>query len=492
MFDTFFNINSEELPWLSVLLTAIVATPLVLVGLNELIRHFGRRDTALVAPLRTVRDLVLPLVAGLFIVTQVFDVPRSQTVIRVLETCLWILIINAAVTIINRLFFAEGGTRRAQRVPQLFLDIFRVVVVLVGVAIVISTVWGADLGNLVTALGLGSFVIGLALQDTLGNLFSGIALVYERPFAVGDMIEVHGKKGRVVEMNWRAVRIVTRTERMIVIPHLVIGQSEITNYSQPVRYHRTELILGFSYNDPPNRVKEVLYQTCKSTPGVLDVFDPEVKTVEYNSSSIDYEVEFAIESPYHEEVIRDRFMSRIWYTAYRAGLEIPFPQHVLHRAGEVQSVESAKRSELDDALAQLPHILELDEAAIREVERQTEIRHYGRGETIVQQGDATGALYVLLSGEASVVQQTQPGGEAKEILLLSPRDFFGRVSLFEEFRSSVSIRATRDLTLVRLQPEAVRQLVRRYPAFAGQVEEMMERMPRDAFAMSTGSARGRR
>ena len=481
MLDRLFNIDSIELPWLSVLLAAIVITPLVLVGLNELIRHVRHRDAALVAPIRTIRDFILPLLAGLFILTQVFDVPRNQITIRVLETGMWILVINALVTIINRLFFAEGNTRRAQRVPQLFLDIFRVVVVLVGIAIVVSTVWGADLGSLVTALGLGSFVLGLALQDTLGNLFSGIALVYERPFAVGDMIEVHGKKGRVVEMNWRAVRIVTRTQRMIVIPHLVIGQSEITNYSQPTASHRIELVLGFSYNDPPNKVKEVLYQTCRSTPGVLDDFDPEIKTVEYNSSSIDYEVEFAIASPYDEETVRDRFMSRIWYTAYRAGLEIPYPQQVLHRAGDVQSVETTKHSELEEALALLPTILDLDERAIRELTPHTEIRHYGRGETIVQRGDPTGALYVLLSGEASVFRPGPDGAPPQELLLLSPRDFFGRVSLFDNFRSAVSIRATRDLRLVRMQPDAVRDLVRRYPAFATQVEEMMDRMPAGAF-----------
>ena len=87
------------------------------------------------------------------------------------------------------------------RAPKLFQDLIRLLLVVIGAAIVLSVVWRQDLGGLIAALGVGSIVLGLALQETLGNLMSGIALFFERPFSVGDWISVGGKSGQVVQIT---------------------------------------------------------------------------------------------------------------------------------------------------------------------------------------------------------------------------------------------------------------------------------------------------
>lgn len=160
-------------------------------------------------PIRLIRNVILPLAAITIVFTQVVGYTRDNNFVKIIETIIWIMVINALIAIINILFF-PGGERSLikSKVPQLFLDIFRGFMVLLGGAIVLSVVWGADLGGLVTALGLGSFVLGLALQDTLGNLFSGIALLYEKPFSEGEVIKIEDHIGTVIEMNWRAIRLV--------------------------------------------------------------------------------------------------------------------------------------------------------------------------------------------------------------------------------------------------------------------------------------------
>jgi small-conductance mechanosensitive channel len=133
-------------------------------------------------------------------------------------------------------------------VPKLLIDLSRLILILVGTAVVAAAVWNADLAGVATALGVSSIVIGLALQDTLGSIMSGIALLFERPFTVGDWIRVGEIVGQVLDMSWRSVRILTLDREMIIIPHKFISNEIIRNYNQPHRIHAERVKIGFSYN----------------------------------------------------------------------------------------------------------------------------------------------------------------------------------------------------------------------------------------------------
>jgi small-conductance mechanosensitive channel len=143
-------------------------------------------------------------------------------------------------------------------VPKLLIDLARLFLILLSTAFVLGSVWNADLAGLVTALGVSSLVIGLALQDTLGSVMSGIALLFERPFSVGDWLELDGVVGQVIDINWRAVRLLTLEQEMVVIPHKLISSTMIRNFTQPNRIHAERIRIGFSYNHPPNLARQVL------------------------------------------------------------------------------------------------------------------------------------------------------------------------------------------------------------------------------------------
>ena len=92
---------------------------------------------------------------------------------------------------------------------------------------------GPRLGQLVTALGVGSIVLGLALQEPLGNLFSGVMLMIERPLGVGDWLTVGGIEGVVVATNWRSVHLQTRNKDLFVVPNSVLAKQSFMNESRP-------------------------------------------------------------------------------------------------------------------------------------------------------------------------------------------------------------------------------------------------------------------
>ncbi len=449
--------------------------PLVVLLLNEVNYKVQKKDRELAKPIHTFKNYIVPLIVLVVLLIKVLDFRRDGLSIKVLETIIWVLVINASISLVNNLFFKGGGDNESWRgnVPQLFLDIFRVFFVLFGGAVVLSSVWGVELGGLATALGLGSFVLGLALQDTLGNLFSGIALVYERPFKVGDWIKVEEVFGEVIEMNWRAVRIRTREGELLVMPHLMIGQGLITNYSMPTRVHVIKTYVSFSYVDPPNKVKETLRKTCLDTPGVLDAPEPEVKTDEYGDSSIRYEIEFAIEDfAYHEE-ITDEVKTRIWYSAKRHQLTIPFPQLTIHQAASQKTVAESQNELLTESLKYLPEYLAIEKENTNELIDGSKVDYFAANEIIIKQGEPSGKLYVIVEGAAELFVNNIEGNEIS-INTLGKGDFFGEVALYTSRKNSMTARAKTDCKVVTILPREVIDMVGRNPRLATQLDEAMD------------------
>ncbi len=455
-------------------LLMIIGVPVLVIVFNELIYRMDKDALNLSPPIRLIRNIILPLVAITVVFTQVAGYTRDTNFVKIIETIIWILVINALIAIINVLFFT-GGERSLikSKVPQLFLDIFRVFMVLLGGAIVLSAVWGADLGGLVTALGLGSFVLGLALQDTLGNLFSGIALLYEKPFSEGEVIKIEDNIGTVIEMNWRAIRLLTRENEMVIIPHLVIGQGIIENYSRPSRAHILKVNLGFAYDIAPNRVKDALMETCLATPGILHDPPPEIKTSDYAASQIVYEIEFAIMGYMTHEEIMDDFMTRVWYTSRRYDLTIPFPQLDIHQRSDNKSIVHEKSIRLNQVLNTLPNLLPIDYDNVKDIIGGTELEYYGRGEYVIQQGDLTGTLYILIEGNARLSTADKTGTQVK-VSSLENGDFFGEITLFTDKTGSFSVLAMSDLEVLAISPAEVMLMIERNPRLAHYLDKTMD------------------
>ena len=211
-----------------------------------------------------------------------------------------------------------------------------------------------------TALGLSSIVIALALQDTLGSVMSGIALLFERPFSVGDWLQVGDIVGQVIDINWRSVRLQTLDREMVIIPHKSIGGEIIHNYNRPSRVHAQRIALTFSYNDPPNVAKQVLEATALETKGILNEPPPRVFTLSSGDFAITYEVKFFIEDHAEVEEIRDRFVTRVWYAAQRNNLTIPFPIRTLYHFHGPTSVTKGPEKKFAEGLQSIPDFVPID------------------------------------------------------------------------------------------------------------------------------------
>jgi small-conductance mechanosensitive channel len=454
----------------------VVCFPLLTIGLGESIHQLRRRSHPLAATLRLLRNLILPVLVCLLFMQHVLQIPADSRLLKSVETLLWVCIIHTALSLLNAVLFeqAEGDTWRS-RVPKLLIDLSRLILILLGTAIVMAAVWKADLAGLATALGVSSIVIGLALQDTLGSVTSGIALLFERPFAVGDWLKIGDRVGQVIDINWRAVRLITLERDMLVIPHKAIGGEVIRNFSQPQKLHAERVKVGFSYQDPPNRAKQVLKNTALTTQGILSQPAPEVLTLEYLDSSINYEVKFFIDSYEDVETIRDRFMTKVWYAAQRHHLSIPFPIRTLYHFHGPKAQIQNTTEKFHQSLQSLPAFVPLDKTQTNGGANITGIllQHFGVGEQVVRQGYASNALYIIVSGQA-VLTTLNTQGKDQQVLELKSGEFFGVTTLFSDELSTVSVTAVNDLEVLMIPAAIVNQMIERQPTFAREIGQILE------------------
>lgn len=398
---------------------------------------------------------------------------RYAAVLRLIETLAWLAGIVVALSFVtNTALMRREGDQYEARYPKLLVDILRLMLVLVGACFVISGVWNKDLGGLLTAVGISSIVLGLALQNTLDNVMAGIAVLFEQPFQVGDWVTVGATTGEVLEMNWRSVRVRTRSRDLVVVPNSVIGKETLVNLSRPTRVHAESHTLGFSYDDPPNEVKRVLLEVARSTAGVLPEPPPVVRTVDYAAYAIQYQVKFFVEDYARSMEINDEFMTRVWYAARRNGLEIPFPTQTSYEYRRELPVDGTE-PRLAEIVARIPLFEPLDPAERESLASASETLDFGRGECIVQQGAPGDTLYVVLAGTALVTIRTADGTE-REVARLSRGEFFGEMALLTGEPRTASVTALDDLLALVIHKDELQSVLLARPTLVQQMAEIVE------------------
>ena len=454
-------------PWLPWAVGLTVGFPLLTVLLAEIGERLGGRHAAAGPLVAGLRRVVLPLLAAHLFLTRLLGFAGDHLAVRVTYTALLVGVLYAGLFLADAVLFstAERGSWRS-RVPKLFLDLSRAFLILLGTGLIASVVWGADLGGFLAALGVGSIVLGLALQDTLGNLMSGIAILFERPFSVGSWVRVDGDaaiEGRVLEMNWRSVRLLTRENDLLVVPNLSLAGSTLRVFDKPRSLHLERIAVGFSYSDPPGRVREVLLGLARDVAAVLDDPAPEVFTLSYDDSSIGYELRVWTDDYAAVPRLRDAVLARVWYAARRGGLTIPFPlRTVLNYDGP--AVDAAERPPVTAALLRTATAFAtLGEATLDELAAHARTQRFAAGESVTAAGDECRTLYLVLEGTAELYLPPTDGEAAdapgRIVGRLTRGDFFGALALLTDGSGSLSTRAVTELRVAAIDSAAVRHML---------------------------------
>jgi len=335
------------------------------------------------------------------------------------------------------------------------------VLVAIGLALVYSFVWGREIGGAIATLGVTSIVVGLALQEPLGNLFSGLVLLMERPFEVGETIEVGSISGKVKEVNWRSAHIEALGGAIQVVPNSTLNKETIVNFSRPNPRRMEFVEVRFSYQDPPNKVRQALLELMLKTDGILASPNPIVATLSYDDYSIRYRLIYSTAESDRWPVKND-LVTRIWYMAKRHRFTMPCALH------QEENSFNAAESEAADLLSRFPALPEIN----LEDRGHTRALTFGAGEPLFNHGDELEGVYFVVSGSVSL--QVVRAGEATEIARIHAGEFCGETGMHGHQTADIRAVALEDTVVALIAPDVVRHLFEASPRLARETGHTLE------------------
>ena len=226
------------------------------------------------------------------------------------------------------------AVRTSSRFNEALLPLInRIINIIIGLiaVIIVFDHFGQNVSGLVVSLGVGSLAIALAAQETIANMIGGFVIMLDRPFRVGDRIQLpSGEIGDVYEIGIRSTKILNFDNNLIISPNSDLIKSKITNYSYPAEVVRLTIDVRVAYGTNVERARSIMIRLARTHPHVLKDPTPEVVLMDLAESSVnlqliartaDFRNKFNIETTIREQV----------YSAFNTeGVEIPLPQRVVH------------------------------------------------------------------------------------------------------------------------------------------------------------------
>ncbi len=404
-----------------------------------------------------------------------------------------LMVLGATTTsgVISLLVVALGGLGLAGLLGMLLFDIVLgrsstptivrdVLQMAVFFAIVLFTLGhsGVNPLSVITTSAVLTAIIGLALQNIMANILSGLALQIDRTFILGDWIQVGARLGKIAQIRWRTTSVLTREGDTVLIPNAQLLSNEVLNYSRPSGIHRSSLKVAFHSRHPPNEVKKAVIDALVGIPGLLPNPPPECFPVEFSSATVGYLIRYSITEIAVEPEVEGEARTRLWYAAQRAGLEGPCPPRpAVHEAAEI--------AERVAALTRVDLFGPLDGAEKEKLATEARRLLFAAGERILVQGEPGDSLYLVRSG--SVLVERAQGRATRELDRLGPGDFFGEMSLMTGEPRLASCSAITDVLCLVIDRAAFQTILAAKPEIAERISLLLAER-QEALALESGAS----
>ena len=359
---------------------------------------------------------------------------------------------------------------RRPMLPKLARDVLRVAVLAAAVLVVAKVVLGYSLEAVLVSSTVISAVVGLALQDVLKNVFSGMALELERPFQRGDWILLDGVPVQVVDTSWRSTRLRSNEGVEFYEPNATFSTARLVRYGSGTPPVALIFEVGLPYDAPPSRVKAALLAAARAAPQGVETPAPEAFLDHYGESAIGYRLRVWTRAVHQISRFRDEVNSRIWYELQRQGLSVPFPIRTVHLYSARRERQERERSWLERTrrlLGQVDLFRELEPGVLDRLALASTLRYYDQNEVLVREGETGDSLFVIERGRVLVSKSgTLIGTGTVQLASLGPGSFFGEMSLLTGEPRSATVVADAPCEVIELTKEALAPLLEEDPRLA--------------------------
>ena len=369
----------------------------------------------------------------------------------------WLLVASSAIA---------GGQialriNRQHHAPRLIADLAAAAIYLGAMLAILDLAFGVSVTGLVATSGIIAIVLGLALQNTLGDLFSGIAIGIDRPFNVGDLILIEGSvEGRVVETNWRSTRIATANNDIATVPNSVVAKSRITNRSVPSEAHMRTVKIVVDPTVPPAKAIALLRASAFNATLISPTPPLTVSCTELRGDGVTYEINFSAplsilddaRSDLLQQVARHARYNGVALASQNGAPIIPVvAPDVLQLVSDTLIFQALS---VEDRIALTSNLVE---------------RRGQTGEAIFTQGGSAASLFMIARGAFDVTRDA--GGGPRGLGTLGPGDYFGELSLLTGTANAATITALTPFLTYEVTKAMVAPFLERNPDLLHALED---------------------
>src|SRR6266481_559639 len=380
---------------------------------------------------------------------------------------LWALFAYFSVRVINAAIFDFAfRVRRGYEAPSLVRNIFTLVAFTVLFVLIFKSLYtDVQLGAIFTTSAIFGVIIGLALQDTLGNFFAGISLHADRPFQVGDVIVVGQQKhtGVVESINWRAVKLRTFQNHIVLVSNSIAAKEAI-EVSPRDNLNARLVFFSTIYTDSPAKTIHVVREAVRDADNVCEKITPIVRIRNLGESAIEWEIKYWLEdyAKYHDTDALIR--QRTWYALRRNGLTFAFPTRTLHLERKVTARPTTAEDDIADRLSAVDVFAPLSTEELRQLAMATVGHVFAPGETLIRAGDEGSSMFVVHNGKVAVQVADTRG--PRTVAVLSEGNFFGEMALFTGESRTANVVALEETEVLEIGHVAMKHLFETNPDLA--------------------------
>ncbi|MGB0935104.1 MAG: mechanosensitive ion channel family protein [Alphaproteobacteria bacterium] len=369
------------------------------------------------------------------------------------------------------IFWQPYEKRRKRPVPKLFRDLVTFAVLAVTVIYITVWVFGMPVWSITTLGGLLGAGFALALQGPILDFFSGIVLDLEKPYKIGDWVELpssatgeSGVVAKVISRNWRTTSVETILKRIVVVPNSLLTQNAFVNYSRPGEFYMDMIKIGLDQDVPLDRGERVIRGAAQSVPEIAALGDCSAYAESTDSGGVNYVLVYPVPDYSQWRKYRHLVQAAVTSHLHDIGLKISesIGEYALSRAAPLQLATPINFTDVSHHVDLIQTLSDKEQSFLKD----RAIRHqFPAGDAIIMEGDSGDSMFII--GEGSVVVTKKKGKSGETILAhLGPGQFFGDMALLLGEKRSATVRAKTDVVVFEITKASLLPIMKKRPDIA--------------------------
>lgn len=453
---------------------ALIAAALILFSFLEdgILAYLAARFGLIVAPDGSVSGEAGDNAAR---ISEIYLYGLTGTVLLIFKVIMYMALVIAVVRFLGYLVIKTIYRNAPQgEISSLLKTVLSIVIYIVAFFIIFQSQFpGVQLAPLFTGSTIIGIVVGLALQDTLGNLFAGLALQADQSFQVGDVILIsNGATGVVESVSWRGVKIRTFQNKLVVLSNAALGKEAI-EIAPKNNLNARLVFFNTVYSASPDRTARLVREAVRQSENVSPKMRPVVRIRDLAADGIDWEVKYWLEDYSKQNDSDAAIRQRIWYVFQREKIDFAYPTRTVHVESKPEELEPEQLvTSISESLNRVSIFAPLSDEEIERLANASHSRVYAPGEAIVRIGQEGSSMFVVISGSVKV--QIPEGTYQKTLTTLHENDFFGEMCLLTGEPRSASVLAVEETEVLRIDKAGLQPIFESNPALAESVYELIE------------------